>query len=433
LTSIRKFPKIFPGWWIVLASSIIGFLGVGIASSGLSVLFKPIAEELGLSRAAASWASGIQSLGQGISGLTGGRATDRYGPRRIVIIGILLLGLGLIAMFFVKSLWAYLIAWGLLVGIGFSFGCTFVTDTAIVRWFVKKSGVAINIKFAIQSLSGLLLLPIIALLTASHGWRFTSVAAAAVIVLICLPLAWFLIKPHPPEYYGLKVDGITQVSEAPSPVRSSARKSDGEAADFTFKQTLRSPTYWMLVLVSYLAGAAAPIMGVHCIPFLTDRNIGPVQAASIMAIILTSSIPMRLISGFLLDRVKTVNLRFMMATGFLIQAAGVTVFLLTRTTATIYVWFLLYGIGNGMYQGVLIPLWARYFGRKAYGAILGSTMAVNVPVAVAAPVFIGWIYDRTGSYVSVIIALAICLTVAGIVVSFISPPKPAINTSRPTF
>ncbi len=420
---IPKFSKIFPGWWVVFASSVIGFLGVGIASSGLSVFFKPIAEELALSRAAASWASSIQSVGQGISGLTGGMATDRYGPRLIMIIGIVFLTIGLVAMFFVQSLWAFLLAWGLLVGFGFSFGCTFVTDAAIVKWFVRKSGIAINIKFAVQALSGILLLPVIAWLTTLQGWRFTSLGAGAIVILVCLPLAWFFIKPHPPEYYGLVADGVTRLPVNPSPQKYKIRNYESEEADFTLKQALRSPTYWMLTLVSYFAVAAAPIMTVHCIPFLTDRSIDPVQAAGIMAIILTSGIPVRLITGFLLDRVKTDNLRFMMAIGFLLQVIGVTIFLITGSMAMIYVWFLLYGIGNGIYQGVLIPLWARYFGRKAYGAILGSTMATNVPIAVAAPVYIGWIYDKYESYTSVIIALAVFCTIAGVMVSFISPPK----------
>jgi len=414
--------KIFSGWWIVLASSVIGFLGVGVASSGLSVLFKPIAEELGLSRAAASWASGIQALGQGIAGLVGGRATDRYGPRRIVIIGVVLLVIGLAAMYFVNSLWAYLIAWGLLVGIGFSFGCTFVTDAAIVRWFVKKSGIAINIKFAVQSLSGLLLLPVIAWFTTSQGWRLTGVATAVLIAVVCLPMAWFLIKPNPPEYYGLTPDGI-----APAPVDLKPEKTGGRAQDaevnFTFRETLKTPAYWLLILVSYLTGAVSPILNVHCIPFLTDRGISPVQAAGIMAIILTSGIPARLITGFLLDRVKTANLRFMMAIGFLLQAGGTTIFLLTDSSTMIYVWFLLFGIGNGIYQGVLIPLWARYFGRKAYGAILGSTLTTHVPIALIAPVYIGWIYDRFGSYTSVIIALAVFSAIAGVVISFVAPPR----------
>jgi MFS family permease len=423
LNTYTQKSKIFPGWWIVLASSVIGFLGVGIANAGLSVLFKPIAAELDLSRAAASWAAGIQSLGQGISGLTGGRATDRFGPRRIVMIGVILLVIGLFAMFFVKSLWAFLIAWGLLVGIGFSFGCTFVTDTAIVRWFVKRSGIAINIKFAAQGLSGLALLPVIAWLTASQGWRFSCVVAAILIAVVCLPLTWFLIKPQRPEYYGLLPDGETKESALSRQQEKAVRNSGNDEDEYTFKQTLSSFTYWMLILVSYLAGVAAPIMGVHCIPFLTDRGIEPVQAAGIMSITLTAGIPARLITGFILDRVKTIKLRFIIAAGFMTQAVGVVLFLMTGSTAMIYVWFFLYGVGNGMTQGVVIPLWARYFGRKAYGAILGSTMATNVPIAVAAPVLIGWIYDRSGSYTSVIVALAVSSVIAGIIAVMIKPPR----------
>ncbi len=406
----------------MLASSIIGFLGVGIANAGLSVLFKPIAAELDLSRAAASWAAGIQSLGQGISGLTGGRATDRFGPRRIVLIGVILLVIGLLAMFFVKSLWAFLIAWGLLIGIGFSFGCTFVTDTAIVQWFVRKSGIAINIKFAAQGLSGLCLLPVIAWLTNSQGWRFSCVVAAIVIAVVCLPLTWFLIKPQRPEYYGLLPDGDTKEKPFAHQQQKNAQDTLNGVNEYTFKQTLSSYTYWLLILISYLAGVAAPIMGVHCIPFLTDRGIAPVQAAGIMSITLTAGIPARLVTGFILDRVKTINLRYIIAAGFLVQAVGVVLFLISNSTVMIYAWFFLYGIGNGMTQGVVIPLWARYFGRKAYGAILGSTMATNVPIAVAAPVLIGWIYDRSGSYMSVIVALAVSSAVAGIISVLIKPP-----------
>ena len=141
-----------------------------------------------------------------------------------------------------------------------------------------------------------------------------------------------------------------------------------------------------------------------------------------MAIILTSGIPARLVTGFVLDRVRTVNLRMIIGAGYLLQAAGVTAFVLTRSVTMIYVWFLLFGIGSGITQSVQIPLWGRYFGRKAYGAILGSTMAMNVPVALVAPVYIGSVYDRYGSYMGVITALAILSALSGVLAFFIRPP-----------
>ena len=428
---MRKSSKIFFGWWTVLACSVVGFLGVGVAGSGLSVLFKPIAADLGLSRATASMAASAQSLGQGVSGLTAGRVTDRYGPRLTICTGILLMVLGLVLMFFVRSLWSFLCAWGVFIGIGYSFGATFVTDTAIVRWFVRRSGTAINIKFAIQSLYGLALIPAMAWFTTANGWRYTCITAAALIAVVCLPLTWFLIRPHPPEKYGLLPDGARPSKEGASvPVAVGRREHDFQPEDLTLKQTLTTSSYWLLIALAYLSGAAGPIMTVHCIPFLTDMGIDPVKAAAIMSIILTSSIPSRLVTGWVLDRVKTVNLRFILAMGFLAQAIGVLVFLATRSTNGIYVWFSFFGIGSGVTQSVQVPLWARYFGRKYYGSILGSSMAMSVPLAVAAPVYIGWIYDRTGTYIGVITAFMALLALASAVSFFVMPPKATAGAAR---
>jgi len=393
-------------------------------------LFKPIAAELDLSRAVASMAASVQSVGQGISGPTAGWAADRYGPRRIMLLGIILLVLGLVAMYFVRSLWSFLLVWGLLVGVGFSFGCTLVTDTAIVRWFVKKSGMAVNIKFAVQNLSGLLLLPAIAWFSTLYDWRVTCVTAAVLIGVVCIPLTWFFVRPHRPEHYGLLPDGAPQAETAATDTRVDSVDGDiGRAPEFTLRQTMKTRAYWLMIVVAYLSGAAAPIMGVHCIPFLTDKGIEPVRAAAMMAVVLTSGIPARLITGFVLDRVKTADLRNIIGAGLLLQAAGVTAFVLTRSLAMIYVWFFLFGIGAGVTQSVQIPLWARYFGRKAYGAILGSSMAMNVPVALIAPVYIGRIYDQYGSYMGVITALAILTAISGVVAFFISPPRRTVATS----
>jgi len=195
--------------------------------------------------------------------------------------------------------------WGLLVGIGFSFGCTFVTDTAIVRWFAKKSGVAANTKFAIQSLSGLILPPAIAWFTTSEGWRLTCAVAGAIVALVCIPLTWVLVTPHRPEHYGLMPDGATsQIDDTRSKEstdRVAVQKNVSETGDFTLGQAI----------------------------------------------------------------------------------------LITRSVTMIYVWFFLFGVGSGITQSIQVPLWARYCGRRAYGAIRGSSMAMNAPMALAAPVYIG--------------------------------------------
>jgi len=422
----RKLSDIFFGWWTVLASGIIGFLGVGFVGLGFSVLFKPIAAELELNRAVTSMAASVQTLGRGILSPVGGWISDKHGPRLIMFFGIFCLVLGCIMMYFVNSLWSYLVVWGVLIGAGHSLGYTIITDKAIINWFVKKSGIALNTKFAIQSLAGILLLPLIAWLVDNKGWRETCIIAGVVIALVSFPLTWFFVKKHRPEYYGLLPDGA-QAKEDTAEENHNIEKT--EEVEFTFRQTMKTPSYWLIITVGAIFSLALPIMNVHCIPFLTDMEIEPVKAASMMAIIVTAGIPARLIGGYFVDRVKIGQLRFIIAAGYLLQAIGITTFLVSKSVDMIYIWFLLFGFGQGISQSVQLPLYARYFGRKAYGSILGSTMAMNIPTGLIAPVYTGWVYDTTGSYMNVFFLFAVLLGVAGVIACFVIPPKPPAQTT----
>jgi nitrate/nitrite transporter NarK len=101
-----------------------------------------------------------------------------------------------------------------------------------------------------------------------------------------------------------------------------------------------------------------------------------------------------------------------------------TVFLLNQTTAMIYVWFILWGLGFGANLTIGTTAMVRYFGRKAYGSIDGSYGLLYLPIGVIAPIYIGWLYDTTGSYTTAFILLAVSLTVTGVLFPFIKPPKP---------
>jgi MFS family permease len=415
---------VFFGWWMVLGIGVVAFLGTGFVSYGFSVLFKPLSADLGLSRAVTSMAISVQALGYGIVGPIGGWASDRFSPKWVILMGIFLLVVGCIAMFFVNSLWTLLMVWGLLIGIGYSLGCTVITDKAIVNWFVKKSGVALNLKFGIQFISGILLLPVIAWLISNYNWRWTCLIMGIAIAVICFPLVWFLVKPHQPEYYGMLPDGASK-DDPPAKTSSNNTKSSVKNIEtqFTLKQTLKTPTFWLMIVLFFISGLAAPIMSVHCIPFLTDTGVPPVKAASMMSIWLTCSIPSRLIVGFVVDRMKIGNLRLLIAAGYFLQAIGVAVFLFTKNINLIYVWFVLYGIGSGLAQGPFITMLADYFGRRAFGAIIGSILLMNLPVNLIAPVYVGWIYDSTGSYSNVFSIFAILLVISAVVTYFITPPK----------
>ena len=196
----RRFSKIFFGWWTVLTGGFLALWGHGYHSYGFSALFKPIASELGFSRAVTSVAASIGRLEGGFEAPLSGWVTDRFGPRWIVIFGILIMSASLILMNFIDSLWTFYVVWGVMFGTGFNIAVTLPIDTAISNWFVKKRGAALSIKMVFSGLSGVLVLPLVAWLIATQGWRMTCVIGGLVMGFVGLTLAWFFLKLHRPVY-----------------------------------------------------------------------------------------------------------------------------------------------------------------------------------------------------------------------------------------
>ena len=155
--------------------------------------------------------------------------------------------------------------------------------------------------------------------------------------------------------------------------------------EFTIWQALKTPAYWLLVCVQAVHGLVAPAINIHCISFLTDRGISPIVAAGMFSIMLICSIPARFVGGFIADRLKKGTFRFIVAGAYSLQAVGIGIFLFHQTVFTIYVWFILYGIGQGAAITLNPSMRARYFGRKAFGTIQGTSMMLLTPVGIAAP------------------------------------------------
>ncbi len=423
-----RYPKIFFGWWTVLAGGLLSFWGHGFYTFGFSALFKPVASELGFSRAATSVPASIGRMEGGFEAPLSGWITDRFGPKRIVLPGVFFMSLSLILMKFVDSLWAFYVVWGVILGTGINIAVSVPMDTAIANWFVKKRGSAISIKWVLSGLGGVIVLPLITLLIITQGWRMTCVIGGLVMGLIGLPLAWFSLKDHRPEYYGLLPDGATVEGEPTDTSQMIDRgvkyATEAEEVEFTLRQAMRTPTYWLLLVASACHSLAGPPLYIHIVPFLTDIGVKPLVAAGMLAMMIGIGIPTRFVGGFLADRVRKSHLRFLMAGAYLLEAGGIALFLLNQTIPMIYAFFILYGLGAGATLGLMNPMRARYFGRKAFGSIGGSSALFMMPIGVLAPVYFGWVYDTTGSYITAFTLLAALLAFATVLASFILPPKP---------
>jgi sugar phosphate permease len=345
----------------------------------------------------------------------------------MVFFGVLGMGLSLILMNYVNSLWAFYLVWGVLLGIASNVGFMLPLDKTIADWFVKKRGRALSIKFMFSGFAAVLMVPLIAWLISAHGWRMTCVIGGVVMWIVGLPLAWFFIKQHRPEYYGMLPDGATtketlEISQMID--RGVKYASEVEEREFTLRQAMRTPAYWLLIVSSASWGLVAPTFVIHGVPFLTDMGFEPVRAAVVMGMMSAGVIPGTLLAASVADRIKKERLRFIVVGATVLQLAGISVFILNPTQAMVFPLFISHHFGAGVTSPLLSTITARYFGRKAFGSIRGTLTMFILPFSVGAPIFAGWIYDTTGSYMIIFIVCAVLLILCLIALCLAFPPKP---------
>ncbi len=426
--SVKRLKNVFPGYWLLTVAGIMVAWGSGVRIYSFGAYVNELTAAFGWSRAQLSLAYSFNRLEGGLEGPFGGIAIDKWGPRALNFVGFLLFGLGQCAMYFVNSLWLFYIVW-VISSMGANLGMADAMDAAMANWFVKRRGLMVGI---MRSLIGLIvpaIIPLVTWLLYAYGWRLAFVITGGVTLLIGLPLTWFFVKPRRPEYYGWLPDGKRVGEEIADDAEATIAKgveyaieTTGEV-EFTVRQALRDRIWWICVLGLSLRGMVAPALLVHTIPMLTDLGLDPMVAAAAMGALVFMTVPGRLVFGWLGDRVRITRLKYLVMAASLTEALGL--FILTRSTSMAWIWayLVVYGLGHGGGISIWVPLRGRYWGRKAYATIQGSMMPFTMIAGMIAPVYAGWTYDTTGSYMGAFSVLVICLLVATVVMYFANPPK----------
>jgi len=414
--TIRGPRKVFFGWWTNVVTAIITGLVQAFTMQGASALFNPVSAEFGLSRAQISVTSGVNVLISGIIFLLAGWLSDKFGSKRVIVIGACIAGTGMVLLGFVTTPWTYFVIWGLTVA-GASLGFTLAIDTLLTNLFVRKRGLAFSVRFAVMGLVSALLLPLISWLISSQGWRNTAQLWGGM-VFSCVPFLFYFVRQEHLEFYGLLPDGETL--ESGSDVDSHAYAHE---EDFTIRQIVRTPTYWVLFIASVFFRAVLQGINIHIIPILIDRGLGSVAAGGLLAITSLFMIPSRAIGGIIADRVQKQYLRFIIAGSLLLLALGIAIYLLVPNMVGIYVFLALWGFGSGSFTPLDIVLRSRYFGRKAYGQQQGISSMFSAPVTFFAPIYAGWMYDVTGNYKTPFTIFAVLAVISSVTMCLAKVPK----------
>ena len=413
----ERLKNVYFGWYTVLAGAVIACWGYGSWYYGTSALFTPLIAEYGWTRAQLSAAFSMRSIEGGLEGPIGGMLIDKYGPRKITIISTIIGSLGLLLVLFVRDIWQFVFVWGFVVSLGFNLGLYDTVNAAVAKWFVRKRGRAIALVTIGGGLGAPVVVPVMTWIIINYGWRPALVFIALSTLVVCLPLAWFWMRDHPPEHYGLLPDGDTVIKGM----------SDGDVVEgayeeyeFTPKQALRTRSFWMVLIAFALSGGITAAVTMHQMPYLMDMGIDPLAAAGVLGLMATMSLPGRVVFAWVGDRWGE---RKSLMLGYALKTVGVLIWTVAKGLPMIMLFVVLYGIGYGGTIPVSTSLRASYFGRKAYATITGYITFFTAITNIVYPIFAGWSYDVSGSYGGAFTLIAGAQALAIVFMFFAKKPK----------
>ena len=366
------------------------------------VFIEPLSAGLQTGRGAVSLALSIGLLGNLVAGPVIGILSDRYGSRRMILIGIVALALVLAGFSLVQTVFHLYIASVLLVCLGAGTGP--ITYTRIIAaWFDKRRGLALGIALIGIGVGGALAPIVSQALIGEYGWRNAYKYLGLIVFVISFPPLFLLLRDRPPKTLNQESTDQAAVQEAPA-----------EEEGISVREALRTKEFWLLAM-GFLVVAMGNSGGlVHLPPLLTDAGLSPERAALYAGLMGVGVTIGRAAGGYLLDIFHAPYV----AIGFLIGPfIAYAYFQSGIDPSWAFVPVLLFGIGMGAEFDVIPFLITRYFGLKNFGVIYGiniSTFSIGTGLG---PAIMGFGYDHYGNYDNSITVAMAALIVGSLLIS----------------
>jgi MFS family permease len=405
-------PRRFLGWDTVVAGAGLQLLQSALFFQSFGVYVVVWADEFGWSRGAISSGYALVTLLSGTLGPLHGALLDRFGVRRVVLIGLVVLTFGLLALSTMTSLTTFYLAM-LLSGLGLSASGFLSITTAIVPWFVRRRSSALAF-MSIGISAGGLLVPLVAAGVVEIGWRSALQLSAVLILVAGLPLA--LLMRRPPEAYGQHADGV----RITAPVPAGGRGARAQRLDHTLAEALRTRAFWLLGIGHAAALLVVSAVTVHLVAHVSEgRGFSLQQAATAVALVTLTSAGGQIVGGPLGDRLDK---RAIAAGAMLVHGAALLLLSWGPGWFAVVAFSVLHGFAWGVRGPLMGSLRADYFGAAHFGAIMGASMMVFMVGQLIGPVLAGTLADLLGDYRIGFSILAVLASVASLSFWFATPP-----------
>ena len=384
----------FYGWIIVGLALLANGMSSGPVWSGVGVWIKALELHFGWSRAQLTGAFSMAQLEGSIIGPLMGYLIDRLGPRRMVLMGLIITGLGFLLFSRTNNIFIFYLSYGMIM-LGTAAGTWLPYMSVVNRWFVRKRAMGMAIAGLGSPLGGLALVPILAwaVTPGSHGWSVTAQWIGVVFLCVAWPMSQ-LIRVRP-EDYGLRPDGDPTVQVASEAVRPARRAVSPDQLQFTGRQAIRTHAFWLITFGHAFSSILFATLTVHLVPMLTDRGLSLQAAANMFSLVMGVAAIFQLIGGYAGDRLpKNTLIAFF---GF-IQAGGFLMAVLVDSFPMAVLFAITFGAGFGGRNPLTTAIRGDYFGEKAFATITGISSAPMYALMLAAPLFAAFMFDATRSY-----------------------------------
>jgi len=391
-TEKTKKPLYF-GWYVCAATLFIGFVSIG-ARNSFGVFVIPMSEEFGWSRFTVSIAAALGLLVNGIIQPFFGQLFDRTGGRKVILTGLLVLGISTILLSLTFHILFLVFMFGFIASMAQAGPALSNTAALMSRWFKRRRATAISINSAALSLGGLIMVPFSMYLLQATSWRVAWIGLG-IIVLTSLPLAYFFIRERPSDM-GLNPDGDPSPSEDEANPRR--RELKGPLEVETWRESFKSAPIWQMAGSYFVCGTTTFVLSVHFIPFaIEDRGISGTTAATIFGYMMGLNIIGALGAGLLADKIG--GTKNWLALVYFMRGIAYIVLLTIDSVAGLWIFATIAGFSWVATLPLTSSLTADVYGLKAMGTISGITFMFHQFGGFGSVLLAGLLFDITGSYV----------------------------------
>ncbi len=330
-------------------------------------------------------------------GFFAGWIIDRFGPRKLMLAGILMGGFAVVGLSQMSALWMFYFFY-LFNALGYVCGGPLPNQVLLSRWFDTARGKAMGFAYIGIGVGGMTVPQLSRWLESRLGWQSALATIGILMILIALPMAWF-VKEQPEGFKERK-------AEPPMPIR----------------EILKQPAFYLLAIGSMCSIGAVGGTNLHLKLFMSlDLKYSQDMAANVITLVLASSIAGRLLMGWLADRFPK---KYVMLLIYTLVSAAIPLLYFVSAPGVIYVFAVAFGIAFGG-DYMIIPLMAaELFGLKVMGRVMGIILTADGLAEALAPMLVGYLYDRSRNYANGFGAL-IGLAVIGAIAIAMLPRKTA--------